>query len=366
MPHTLRFRDHEEFHRAALHMAVAGGLAGLAVHVAGLVFPGFGPAWATAGLVGAVGFAAQPPAWRVRVGEIGLTVAVVLAVGVSLLFVGSRTELGLAAAAAGFAVLAVRGGRRAWATMAGAAGALFLARYVEGTFGAAGAAAGLAPWLVAGVSGLAFGFVGVLGLLPRHIEIGASRVEAAYEACRGKLAGEVRELADRAMGVWEKVDKTLEPEAAARRAIEDSVVRVFDVAQKWASVESDGARTPADALIERMDAISAKVERTEDAVARKQYQDAHAALAEQLRYLREIATARERVIARMHHYLAAMERLRFAVLNNRSADASRVSTEVQPILDDLRDLGRDIDCSSEAIHEVEKDEVALTRPSAQA
>jgi hypothetical protein len=176
----------------------------------------------------------------------------------------------------------------------------------------------------------------------------------------------VRELADRVMGVWEKVDKTLEPEAPARRAIEDSVVRVFDVAQKWASVESDGARAPADALIERMDAISAKVERTEDAVARKQYQDAHAALAEQLRYLREIATARERVIARMHHYLAAMERLRFAVLNNRSADASRVSTEVQPILDDLRDLGRVIDCSSEAIHEVEKDEVALTRPSAQA
>jgi hypothetical protein len=49
-----------------------------------------------------------------------------------------------------------------------------------------------------------------------------------------------------------------------------------------------------------------------------------------------------------------MERLRFAVINHRSADASRLATEVQPILDDLSDLGRDIDSSSEALAEVER------------
>jgi hypothetical protein len=366
MPFTIRFREHEEFHRAALHMAVAGGLAGLAVHVAGLLFPGFGPSWAMAGLVGVTAYAAQSPPLRTRVGEIGLTVAVAIAVAVGLLLVGQRTELGLAVTAAGFAVLAARGGRRIAATMVAAAGALLLARYVQGTFWSAGAAAGLAPWALAGIGGVAFGFVGVLGLLPRHVDIGASRVEAAFETCRGKLGGEVRELADRAFGVWEKVDKTLEPEAAARRAIEDSIVRLYEVALKWASVESDGARTPADTLVERMDAIEAKIAHTDDTVAKKQYREAHAALAEQLHYLREIATARERVIARMHHYLAAMERLRFAVLNNRSADASRISNEVQPILDDLRDLGKEIDCSSEASYEVEKDDVTLARPPAQA
>lgn len=366
MSTTIRFREHEEFHRAALHMAVAGGLSGLAVHVAGLLFPGFGPSWAMAGMVGATAYAAQSPSWRTRVGEMGLTAAAAVAMAVALLLVGARTELGLAVTAAGFAVVAARGGRRAAATMVAAAGALLLARYVHATFWSAGAAAGLAPWALAGIGGVAFGFVGVLGLLPRHVDIGASRVEAAYEACRGKLGGEVRELADRAFGVWEKVDKTLEPEAPARRAIEDSVVRLYEVALKWASVESDGARTPADTLVERMDAIEGKIAHTDDAVAKKQYREAHAALAEQLRYLREIATARERVIARMHHYLAAMERLRFAVLNNRSADASRVSTEVQPILDDLRDLGSEIDCSSEASYEVEKDDGAISRPPAQA
>jgi hypothetical protein len=47
-----------------------------------------------------------------------------------------------------------------------------------------------------------------------------------------------------------------------------------------------------------------------------------------------------------------MERLRFAVINHRSADASRIATEVAPILSDLEDLGRDIDSSSEAMSEL--------------
>src|SRR5688572_14703066 len=80
----LRFRDHEGFQRAALHMAIAGVLAGLAVYVPSLVVPGFGPitaAWAAAGLLAAASFGATPPAARVRVGEIGLTAGIAGAAG---------------------------------------------------------------------------------------------------------------------------------------------------------------------------------------------------------------------------------------------------------------------------------------------
>lgn len=67
MTTTVRFNDHEGFQRAALHMAIAGGLAGLAVHVAHAVWPGFGPitaAWAAAALVGAAAFGATRPEAR--------------------------------------------------------------------------------------------------------------------------------------------------------------------------------------------------------------------------------------------------------------------------------------------------------------
>src|SRR4029079_1447296 len=169
---------------------------------------------------------------------------------------------------------------------------------------------------------------------------------------------EVRDLANRGQQVWAKVETTVEADSPARRAIEDAVVRLCDVARRWSEVEADGARTSAEGLAQRMADITDKMERTDDGVAKEQYAQAHAALAEQLRYLKEIGTARERVIARMHHYLAAMERLRFAGINHRSADASRLSTEVQPILEDLNVLGAEIDFSSEALGEVEKEQPA--------
>src|SRR5262249_13822492 len=143
--------------------------------------------------------------------------------------------------------------------------------------------------------------------------------------------------------------------AAPRKTIEDSIVRVLEVGRRWATVEADGARTPADVLSQRMEAMTDKMAKTDDPVAKAQYAHAHAALAEQARYLKEIGASRERAAGRMHHYLAAMERLRFAVINHRSADASRLATEVQPILDDLAHLGTDIDFSSEALAEVERE-----------
>ena len=59
----------------------------------------------------------------------------------------------------------------------------------------------------------------------------------------------------------------------------------------------------------------------------------------------------------MHNYLAAMERLRLALINHRSADASAKSSEVAPILADLAELGQEIDLGSQAMGEVEVDEV---------
>jgi hypothetical protein len=270
---------------------------------------------------------------------------------------GSRPGLsvvGPAALALGFGVLVARGGRRFAATLIAAGAAFLVCRLVLENLLLAAAAAEVPAWIAAGVTGGAAAFVGVLGLLPRHVDVGADRVRAAHDAVKDKVTGEVRELADRGLAVWNRIEPSLERSSAVRRGLEDSVCRLFDVAGRWADVEADGARTPLDGLAARMEVIAGKMEKSQDPVAREQYGQAHAALAEQLRYLKEIATTRERIIARMHHYLAAMERLRFAVINHRSADASRLATEVAPILEDLQELGRDIDSSSEAMGEMEQ------------
>jgi hypothetical protein len=360
MATTVRFRDHEGFQRAALHMTIAGVLAGLAVHIAGGLVPGFGPityAWAAAALLGATAFGAASPGSRLRLRELILLGMVSAGAGAAAALFGTRPGMSLvgpAALALGFGVLVARGGRRFAATLITAGAAFLLCQLVLENLVAAADAAAVPAWITAGVTGGAFAFVGVLGLLPRHVDLGVDRVRAAHDGVKDKLTGETRELADRGLAVWKRIEPSLEPSSAVRRGLEDSVCRLFDVAGRWAEVEADGARTPVETLAARMEAIAGKVEKSEDPVAREQYAQAHAALAEQLRYLREIATTRERIIARMHHYLAAMERLRFAVINHRSADASRLATEVAPILEDLQELGRDIDSSSEAMGEMER------------
>ena len=356
MPTTVRFRDHEEFQRAALHMAIAGSLAGLGAYAVGLTIPAFGgltAAWAAAALVAAAAFGAAPPARRLRVFDLALVGGVSAAAGAVAAI--APTRIGIAALALAFGALVARAGgrRRAALTLIGAGTAFVLCRYVFENLVAAASGAAVPMWLTAGLTGGAFAFVGVLGLLPRHLELTRDRVKDAHDAVKDRVGGEIRELADRGLAVWAKIEPSLERESPVRRALEDSLCRLFDVAGRWAEVEAESSRAPIEGLVARMEAITTKMERTDDAIAKEQYREAHAALAEQLRYIKEIATARERVIARMHHYLAAMERLRFAVINHKSHDASRVSTEVQPILDDLNDLGREIDFSSEALGEVE-------------
>jgi hypothetical protein len=362
MSTTVRFREHDEFHRAALHTAIFGAVAGLLTYLVARVIPAAGgltAPWAIGLLVAGAGFGLLPAARRTRVAELGILVLIGGAVGLvaTLAAARGRDSLGHAAIALGFGLLVARGveGRRGLIVLACGAGTVLVARYVLASFAYSATLAHLPGWTVAPLAGAAFSFVAAMAILARHIDLGQDRVADAYAACKGTVGGEVGELVEQGMGVWKKAEETVDEESPVRRAVEDSVLRLFDVAKKWQTVESAQSRSSAEGLQKRVEAMQEKIEKTEDAVARQQYEQARAALVEQLRYLKEIGTARERVVARMHNYLAVMERLRLAFVNHRSADASRLSTEVQPILDDLTTLGKEIDCASEALVEVESE-----------
>ncbi|MBW2736462.1 MAG: hypothetical protein JRH20_29090, partial [Deltaproteobacteria bacterium] len=97
--------------------------------------------------------------------------------------------------------------------------------------------------------------------------------------------------------------------------------------------------------------LAEKVRTAQDPVARKQYGLAHDALQAQLGHLRGIDLSRERVVARLHNYLATLERVNLAVVNHRGADTSQFSAQVAPLLAELDSLGEEMDLTSEAIHE---------------
>lgn len=361
---TLKFAEHEEFHRAAIHMTVAGALAGLAAHVATLLDPRLGGLAAPiplATLAAAAAYGATRPAIRTRVRELAVLVGLAAAAAIALAVAetrGARPEVLAGIFAAGFAVIATRGtrGTPLLLGLAAAAGAALLGRQVVEAL--ADGARAMPPWAGAALAGGGFGLVALLGTLPRHLSIHEEQVTARWNAVRPRATGELGELLGRAHVLWERTAGSVEAGSPAHRAIEESVVRLFDVAIRWMDVEAAAAAQPKAELASRLADMDRKVDGTTDDIARGQYARARSALAEQLAYVGEIETSRERVIARLHHYLAAMERLRFAVLNNRSADASRQSTEVQPILSDLEALGKELDSTAEALGEVEADEAA--------
>jgi hypothetical protein len=354
----VRFRDHEGFHRSTLHMAIAGALGGLFALILQHAIAGFGVfhgAWSLATLIVPTAYAAAAPDRRLRFTNLALLLALGLVGGTAFtaLTGAGQMHAGLAVMALCFGASLGYGATRSRVAVL-FAGALVFLLMREVLIVTMQLYPMLPAWAVAGIGGTAFSFIGVIALLPRHVELKRDRVTAVYEKTAPVLEGEIRTLAEQAREVWVKVDAEVEADSPVRPAVEDSVLRLFDVGRRWASVEKQGARgTTAGELAARMEILTDKMGRTEDTIARDQYGQAHAALAEQLRYLKEIGTARERVIARMHHYLAAMEKLRFAVINHRSHDASQMSTEVQPMLNDLAHLGKEIDYASQALGEIE-------------
>jgi hypothetical protein len=213
--------------------------------------------------------------------------------------------------------------------------------------------AGLPAWATAALGGGAFALVTAAALLPRHLYVAHDPVSAAHRELRGALSGEVAELVDRGHRLWTGSAARLPEGDLHRRTLEEGVLRLFDVARHWRADGPEGAAAETAALTDRLATLEARIAGGGDAVAREQYQQAAEAVREQLGYLGTIATNRERVLARMHNYLAAMERLRLALVNLTAANASRTAVEVGPLVTDVKELGRDIDSCAEALAEVD-------------
>ena len=353
---SLRFRQHADFHRATLQMTAAGAAAGLVAHAA--LSHDTSP-WAI-GIVGAAAVVGglTPVFARGRLAELAARLGLAAMAAAALVLL-TRAEQSIAAVAA-FGLLFGAGlgwGLRGWRLLSAMAVGGLVGWIGQHVFVAAVTAeqfSSMPGWLVSAGAGAAFSLVSVFALLPRHIELLRDPVVTAYQELEGTLTGEVQELVERGYGLWRKAAGELDEGDINRETLEEGVLRLFGVAHQWRSVDLAGADDQATSLVERIDALDTRIANTEDAVTANQYRQAKAALVEQLRYIKDIGVSRERVLARMHNYLAAMERLRMAVINLESTNASREAVDVQPLIANLQLIGADMDTCSEALIESEQ------------
>lgn len=353
MPTTVAFQEHETFHKAFLRMGAAGLVSSLVCHALGASL-GSGVVsapWRLAAVGAAVLAAGIWPHLRSATRAQAAFAGILLALAIVFVATGAAAlPLALTGAAGLGAAVSLWGlrGRRLAIGLALGTPAVAIAAAVFARLGNASALAALPGPAVAAIAGLGFASVAVLTQLPRHLLLASDRVGAAHRKLVG-AEGEVALLANRGLELWRRTEGTLPPNDANRELLEEAVLRLLDVGTRWASVEAESARTAPEGLSKRILELDERMDAAKDPVVKEQYQSAKDALVEQLRYLRDIESSRERVLARMHNYLAAMERLNLALVNVKSTSASKNAVDVQPMVEALTDLGRDIDAMGEVL-----------------
>lgn len=332
----IRFGEHASFHRAAVGMVGGSALLALALHpvtpMAGLVGGLFGIA------VGAA-WGYGRPAWRLAAATAAAIPLVALTPSWPALAVVAGV-LGL-----GLALGGPRGVRGGLAVMLGAATTL-LAMWTALRFGHARQTAAWPSWATDSAAAAAMGIVGVIAMLPRHLAISTDPVRAAIRRLPSELDAELRGLCDRSVAIWAGAKASM-PDPG-QSLVRDGVLKTLEVATHSADAKVGGVSD--DQLATRMADLDARIAAATDAETRTQYQSARAALDDQRRYRERIRQNRERLIARMHNHVAALEKFQLAATGLASA---RAASDGATAVQQLDELSHDVAASGEALAELE-------------
>lgn len=351
----IRFGDHASFHRAAAGMALGSLLAGIALH---FITGGSNVAPLLGGLAGIAAGAAWGygrPSWRVLAAGVAAIPLLAMAL--------QWPALALAGAAAGLGI-AVGGkagatGLRGMLAVGASIGVLLLAMWCSLRVDTARETQGWPAWWLDGVAAAAMGMVAVLAVLPRHLALVRDPVAAALKHLPAALDPEVQKLCQRSVEIWGGAKERLAEGDPGRDLVRDGVLKTLEVAVKSAGVKAIGASD--EELAARMADLDQRIAAATDAEVRAQYTAARAALEDQRRYREHIANGRERLVARMHNHVAALEKFQLAATGLVAARAAAAGATA---VAQLAELSSDVAASGEALADIELE--APAAPAAEA
>jgi hypothetical protein len=193
----------------------------------------------------------------------------------------------------------------------------------------------------------ALGVVGALALLPRHVQIAVDPVRAALGKLPATLDAEVRGLCARAAAIWNTAQDQISDDTG-KWLVRDGVLKTLEVAARSADVKITGASDAE--LTQRMADLDQRIAAATDAEVRTQYQAARAGLDDQPRYRNHIRQGRERLVARMHNHVAALEKFELAATG---FEAARAASAGLSVVKQLEELSNDVAASGEALVDLE-------------
>ena len=333
----IRFTDHSSFQRAAAGMVGGALLFGAALHPVTPLAPLVG---GILGITTGAVIAHGRLGWRFAAAAAAIVPLVARpASGAMLAAVAAILALGLAAGGP-------RGMRGLVGVMLGAVTAL-VAMWCAVRIGQARQTVHWAPLATTATAAAAMGLVGALAMLPRHVQIVLDPVRAAVVRLPASLDAEVRGLCARAAAIWAAAnDRITDPAGVA--LVRDAVLKTLEVAARSAEIVVTG---PNDGeLVQRIADLDQRIAAASDGEVSAQYQAARAAVGDQQRYREHIRQGRERMVARMHNHVAALEKFELAATG---LEAARAASAGSAAVQQLEELSHDVAASGEALAELE-------------
>lgn len=315
-------------------MVGGSALLGLALHPVMHLAPLVGGIF---GIAAGAAFAYGKPVWRIGAAAAATVPLVAMAPTWPLLALGAAT-LGF-----GLAIGAVDGQRKA---LKGACLAMFggtialLGMFVASKIFGAAATHTWSSWTRDVAASSAMGIVGVFAMMPRHLRASIDPVRAAQKKLPANLDAEVRGLCDRSVAIWTSTKDKQE-------LLRDGVLKTLEVAAKSSRVDTTGPSD--DELARRAADLDQRIATATDDEVKTQYQAARAGLEDQRKYREKIRASRERMVARLHNHVAALEKFQLAA---SGLEASRVASEGAPAVKQLDELSAEVAASGEALAEI--------------
>jgi len=331
----LRFSHHESFHRAAITMVAVGFGSGALAHL--VSWPHGLPAGLIGGTLGIVAGAAvayQKALPRLLLAVLGCAVMVASNTWAALIGGGVVTALALALGTSGV---------RRYATIFLGTGVAVLASWVALRISFAQQTHDWSGALIDGTAAAAMGMLAAVALVPRHVSFGRDVVAAAVARLPLGLDSEVRALCNQSVTLWNQAKNGLAADPENRELLRQGVVKVLEVAAKESAPAAGGSEQ---SLRERIAELDVRIGNATDDETRTQYQSAKQALSEQQQYRDKLSTRRDRLVAKLHHHVAALEKFQLAALGARSQEA-------RPVLGRLAELSAEVSSTSEALMDVE-------------
>jgi hypothetical protein len=219
------------------------------------------------------------------------------------------------------------------------------------------------PGVQDAAAGALLGFFASLGGAVGRLRLGAEDpVMQVWEEARGKLKGDMAELGEQAIKLYEEVQARIARRRAeskdgaalteAERVAGETATGLIKLAERWCQIEEGADKTARPRLEARLEALEAKIKASGDAVIKAEYSAAAAVVRDQLQGFAKIDVARERLVARMHRSLASLERVSLKLLQLSTSDAQDASLGLRPELERLDEMSDDLSWKTLSVDEL--------------